>query len=103
MNKTDAFCQVGNQGIGYPMGPYFTPSYADDPMVYCTLLWFHTWTLDTKTKYVFAIIGVFLLSVCMALAPGLQIPKDQLLKHRVQRTIVYGVQKFDCESKETQT
>ena len=93
-NTSGAFCQTGPLGQGYVMGPYFTPSYYDDPNVYCTLLWFQPWTLDTQTKYVFAVIGVFILSALVALAPGVQIPKDDLLVHRVQRTILYGIQKF---------
>ena len=76
------------------MGPYFQTSFSDDPNVFCTLLWFSPWTLDTQTKYVFAVIGLFCLSAVVALFPGIQIPKDDLLKHRVQRTILYGVQKF---------
>lgn len=36
---------------GYVMGPWFTPSWVEDPNVYCSLLWFRGWTLDTHFKY----------------------------------------------------
>ena len=88
-NTSGAFCQTAPLGQGYAV-VLRRPQRVLHPALVPTM----DLGLADQVRARGAVIGVFILSALVALAPGVQIPKDDLLVHRVQRTILYGIQKF---------
>ena len=95
------FCNVGPQGQGYVMGAWFMPSFSSDPQAWCSLLWFKGWTLDTPTKYILAMICIFMLAVSNEILSAHRRRMDlSLARSRVRptiredaiRSLLYGLQ-----------